>query len=292
MTMKSQSLPRFLIVTPSYNQARFINETLDSVFSQHGNFEINYVVMDGGSSDGTVQIVEKLKTKSQKNIHFTFESKKDQGQSDAINKGIRYFQKLQNFPARGWSALGGKNQRESREIYFAYINSDDYYLPGAFEKVAQAFDRDPEKMWLVGECQIVDHAGHPIQSLIRWYKRLWRGLLSVWPSTLYILNPIPQPAVFIRWEAVQKVGLFEANLKYVMDYQYWLKLKQWYGLPLSVKTTLAAFRIHGQSKGGQQYHQQFDEELAVAESFNQNYLILGLHRFHNWLIRSVYDLIK
>ncbi len=282
--------PLFLIVTPSYNQAQFIGTTLESVLSQQGDFEIDYVVMDGGSTDGTVSILKDCHPEllpaqaGDSGSTFTFQSESDQGQSDALNKGIRYFQKLQNPKSN--------SRNNHQEVYFSYINSDDYYLPGALAKVAQAFADQPNKMWLVGDCQIVDQDGKRMQKFIQWYKQIWRWIFSIWPASLFVLNPIPQPAVFIRWEAVQQVGLFETKLKYVMDYQYWLKLKQWYGLPILLTKTLAAFRIHGQSKGGSQYYQQFAEELQVAESFNQNYLILGLHRLHNWLIRSVYDLIK
>lgn len=270
----------FFIITPSYNQAQFIEKTLDSVVAQKGDFSVSLVVMDGGSTDETVEVLKKfeLAINHQPSHIFKWVSEKDKGQTDAINKGIEQIKKQ----------IGKKASQE--QLIFAYLNSDDYYLPGAFQKVVAAFAQHPTCHWLVGDAVIVNEQGNEIQKPIRWYKQLWR-LILFW-STLLILNPIPQPATFIRWSSVQETGPFNDQLRYVMDYEYWLRLHQHYGRPLQLNKPLAAFRIHGQSKGGSQFEKQFAEEFWVAKKFTHNSVLLMLHQLHSTLIVLIYKWLK
>ncbi|MEX0895735.1 MAG: glycosyltransferase family 2 protein [Patescibacteria group bacterium] len=259
----------FLIVTPSYNQAEYIQQTIESVVSQDEQFE--YWVLDGGSTDRSVQILESYATQ------LRWQSKKDNGQTDAINQGIKKLRRQ-------------VQTRQDTQYIFAYLNSDDYYLRHTFRRVAQAFRKHPEKSWLVGDCLIVDEKSRVIQQLVRWYKRFWRRCYSA--HILQILNPIPQPATFIRWEAVEEIGLFNEKLEYVMDYEYWHRLQQRFGDPMLIADTLAAFRIHSSSKGGTQFQKQFAEELEVAQTFSKNSVLIILHRIHNLLIAGIYRMIK
>lgn len=262
----------FCLVIPSYNQAQFIEETITSILTQSGDFKVSVIVRDGQSTDQTVSVVKRF------THQIEWVSEPDQGQTDAINQGLAFFQQK----------LGTKSASE--QIIFAYLNSDDYYLPGALQTVAKAFTLYPEAQWLVGDAQIVDVRGQEIQRWVRQYKKLWRWFLS-WPLLL-ILNPIPQPATFIRWSAVQAVGDFSTELRYVMDYDYWLRLYQRFGRPVVLDQALAAFRIHGQSKGGSQFEKQFQEQLHVAQHYTQQPLFLFLHQLHTWLIVWIYTHIK
>jgi len=263
-------MTNFFIVTPSYNQDRYLIQTIISVLRQKGKFNVNYWVMDGGSTDASQKILKIFRK------HLNFEAKKDKGQSNAINKGIKKFLKEERI--------------KNKEQIFTYLNSDDYYLPGVLQAVAQAFEAQPKKMWLVGDCQIVDSANQPIQLAIKLYKSFWRLLPHKF--VLPILNPVPQPAVFIRLEAVQRLGLFNEKLNYVMDYDYWLRLLKAYGEPIKLNQSLAAFRIHGQSKGGSQFIKQFEEELEVAKKHFNSPLLLRLHLWHNKVITFVYQFLK
>jgi glycosyltransferase involved in cell wall biosynthesis len=260
-------MKRFFVVTPSYNQGHFLAQTIESILQQNANAK--YWVIDGKSNDNSMTVLKKYTTQ------LSWVSEKDHGQTDAINKGMRKFSKEKT----------GKGQ-----TFFAYINSDDYYLPGAFQKVEKAFHAHPEKMWLVGDCQIVDEKGIRIHQPIGIYKKILRQVYQPW--MLYILNPFPQPAVFIRWEAVKKVGEFNQQLRYTMDYEYWLRLQAAFGAPLSLIDELAAFRVHGASKGGSQFLKQFDEQYQTAHHFTQNPILLFLHHVHNWMTKGVYSLIK
>lgn len=259
--MMPKNLPRLSIVTPSFNQAQFIRQTIDSVLSQNYP-NLDYRVQDGGSTDETKKILASYGKR------ITYESKKDNGQTDAINTGLR---------------------QTSGEI-FAYINSDDYYLQNTFEKVATLFARDPQIQWVVGDCSIVDGEGIEIQGFVREYKKILRRLFSI--GILKILNPLPQPATFIRRSALDEVGPFDEKLRYTMDYEMWLKLDRKFGAPTFIDEPLSAFRIHGLSKGGSQYKKQFAEELTVVAKYTHNPILLWLHWLHNQCILLAYGLIK
>lgn len=261
--------PRFFIVTPSFNQGHFIEQTIASILDQLG-VKVDLLVMDGGSTDSTLKVLKKY----DKHPNLLWVSEKDQGQSDALNKGIKAIAKLNPKPTD----------------IFAFLNSDDYYLPNSLLQVAQIFSQNPNAMWLVGDAVIVNERGQEIQPLIRAYKKFWRLFLSA--HLLSILNPIPQPATFIRYSALIKTGLFNQNLRYTMDYEYWHRLFQAVGKPITTSTPLAAFRIHDQSKGGSQFEKQFAEELQVASQYTINSALLFLHKLHNQLINGVYSFIK
>lgn len=263
-------LPLFCIVIPSFNQGHFISQTIESILTQEG-VEVKVFVMDGGSQDNTVETLKSFGNK------INWVSEADNGQADAINKGLK---KVFHY-AEGAS--------ESNQ-YFAYLNSDDYYYPDALAKVAHELERQDQAQWLVGECEIVDENGKPIQSMIQKYKSFWRRFLNA--NILQVLNPIPQPAVVMKLKAVEKVGYFNTRLNYTMDYEYWLRLARECGPPASSKKVLAAFRIHGSSKGSTNYKKQFAEELKVARQMNSNPVLLGLHWLHTQLILLTYSIIK
>lgn len=261
--------PRFFIVTPSFNQGHFIEQTITSILDQP-NVNVELIVMDGGSTDSTLKVLKKY----HKHFNFHWVSENDKGQSDALNKGIKAIAKLNPKPTD----------------IFAFLNSDDYYLPSSLSQVAKIFSQNSNSTWLVGDAVIVNEHGQEIQTLIRAYKKFWRLILSA--HLLSILNPIPQPATFIRYSALIKTGLFNQNLRYTMDYEYWHRLFQSVGKPITASFPLSAFRIHGQSKGGSQFEKQFAEELQVASQYTTNSALLFLHKLHNQLINGVYSFIK
>lgn len=262
----------FFIVTPSYNQRQFLRQTIESVLSQQGDFTVTYWVFDGNSNDGSQQLLKSFDKKLQ------WESKKDKGQANAINKGIKQL-KL-------WL---GQNNKNPNEVIFAYINSDDYYLPNVFQFVQKIFQQTDRK-WLVGDCRIVDENGKEIQRFVRIYKQLGRFWLS--RTILGVVNPIPQPGVFIRASEILKIGFFDQKLRYVMDYDYWFKVFEQSGRPLVISRVLAAFRIHSLSKGSSQFIQQFKEQHTVAQKYIQSSFLLFLQKFHNLMITFIYKVTK
>ena len=221
------------IVTPSYNHADFIEETIRSVLAQRGNFELDYCVIDGGSRDGTLEILQKF------NDQLCWSSASDNGQIDAINKGL---------------------QRAIGDV-IGWINSDDLLLAGALQRIASEFE-DPTCMWLHGDCRIVDRTGREIRRTVSAFKRYHAKRYSM--SRLLQRNFISQMTVFWRRELLEQVGYLSSDFPLTFDYEFWLRLAKFHS-PRYVREQLAAFRWYDESKSGANYRQQFDENLRVAQ---------------------------
>lgn len=252
--------PLISVITPSYNQGKFIRQTIESVLSQdYPNIE--YIIVDALSTDETLPIVGEYKDR------LTLIAERDSGQTDAINKGLR---------------------RATGDIV-CWLNSDDYFLPGALDLVGNFFANNPDKLWLTGDCQIVDQAGRPIQQPVRHYKRLLRSLTPA--LYLGMTNAICQPSTFWRRSVHTQLGFLTESLHYTMDYDWWLRLQQLQP-PAILPQPLTAFRIHADSKGGNQYGLQFDEDYQTFARYWAGTPIRWLHRLHNRAITSVYNLVK
>jgi glycosyltransferase involved in cell wall biosynthesis len=256
----SNQWPKISIITPSFNQGKFIKETIESVLNQnYPNLE--YWIIDGGSTDNTVKILKSYKNK------IKWVSEKDKGQTDALNKGLK---------------------KVSGEI-IAYLNSDDAYLPNTFYAVVDLFQKNPKAMWLTGDYFIIDEHGKKMQPFVAEYKRWWRKSPSF--SSLAIANFIVQPSTFWRKKVIKEIGLFNVQWRYCMDYDYWLRIIKKYPLLVS-NHHFSLFRIHNQSKGGSQFDKQFKEEHTVLTQQSQNSLLLMLHWFHAQAIVLAYRLLK
>ncbi len=252
--------PKISIITPSYNQGHFIKETIESILSQnYPNLE--YIVMDGGSSDATVNILKSYGNK------ISWISKKDKGQTDAINQGIK---------------------KSSGEIV-AYINSDDVMLPNTLHTVAEYFMNNKKAMLLSGDYFIIDADGNKIQSLVANYKKILRSFPN--KHILSIANFIIQPSTFWRRTLMDEIGPFREDLHYVMDFEYWMRAIQKYPINI-LPNHFSLFRIHGDSKGGALFEKQFAEEHTVVTEYINNPFIQLLHKIHATLIVLIYKIIK
>jgi glycosyltransferase involved in cell wall biosynthesis len=223
---------RITVVTPSFNQAAFIERTIESVLSQRGDFELEYLVVDGGSTDGTVDVLRRHEGR------LRFVSERDRGQSDAINKGFRM-------------ATG--------EV-LAWLNSDDLYLPGALGAAARALGPGGAA-WCFGKCRIVDEEGLEIRRPISAYKTRSSRRYSL--RRLLSRNFIPQPATFFRRELLERAGPVDGSFRYAMDYDLWLRFAR-LAEPLFVPADLAAFRWHGGSITGSGHRRSAREALEIA----------------------------
>ena len=259
---------KFSIITPSYNQGKFLGQTIESVISQEGDFAVEYIIADGGSTDNSIEIIKKYdKLAKNKKINYIWWSRKDKGQSDAINQGLK---------------------KASGDVV-AWLNSDDYYLNGVFQKVLKEFKKNPDKIWLAGYCHIINDKNQEIQKYITEYKNWWLNHYSY--NKLLITNFIRQPATFWRKDIIKTIGLLNENLNYSMDYDYWLRIGRKYE-PMVYQGFLSNFRIHTQSKGKVTYIKQFNEDLMVVSEYTKNKLFLRLHIMHNWLVKLIYLIIK
>ena len=258
--MQKPQLPKITVITPSYNQGHFITETIESVLNQnYPNLE--YIVMDGGSTDDTVKILKSYGKK------FQWVSKKDKGQTDAINKGIK-------------KATGD---------IICYLNSDDVFLPNTLNTVAEYFIAHQDAMWLTGDYFIIDAEGNKIQSFVAEYKKWLRRNPTM--TKLSIANYIIQPSTFWRKELVKEIGVFDEDLHYCMDFDYWMRTIQKYPLHV-LNSHFSLFRIHGNSKGGALYEKQFNEEHELVVKYVKSPLIRFVHKIHATLIVMAYKIMK
>lgn len=220
------------VVTPSFNQGRYLERTLRSVLDQRGDFVLEYLVIDGGSTDDSVAILQRYGDR------LRWVSEPDRGQSDAINKGFRM-------------ATGD---------ILAWLNSDDTYEPGALAAVAEAHRAEPFA-WCFGDCRIIDGEDREIRRPITKYKTGQSRRYSF--RRLLRRDFISQPSTFFTVEAYRQTGEISRDLVYSMDYDYWLRLgRQW--APRYIHRFLANFRWHAVSKNGAAYRRAAWETLQTA----------------------------
>ncbi|MEO8549571.1 MAG: glycosyltransferase family 2 protein [Kofleriaceae bacterium] len=221
------------LVTPSYNQAQFIERTIDSVLVQRGDFELDYTVIDGGSTDGTVEILKRYGDR------LTWVSERDRGQVDAINRGLR-------------GATGD---------IVGWLNSDDVLMPGALERVATAFRAHPEIEWLHGRCMIIDEHDREVRRWISAYKHYRSRHHSL--ASFLTENYVSQMTVFWRRDVHAEIGYLDPEIRYAFDYDLFLRLAQ-RSAPLYLEEPLACFRWYVTSKSGGGFVVQMTETVEIA----------------------------
>jgi glycosyltransferase involved in cell wall biosynthesis len=240
---------RISIITPSFNQSEFIEKTILSVLSQETGYENEYIILDGASTDGTLDILKKYSDK------IKWVSNPDNGQADAVNKGIA----MATGEIIGW------------------LNSDDVYMPGALKKVIGYFDSNPECQWVYGQCNIIDHDDMEIRKWVTKYKKYRTRKFH--EKSLLFENCISQPAVFFKKSAFSAVGQLSLDLPYAMDYDLWLRLAKLYQ-PGIIHDYLASFRVHGHSKSNRNSRKQFVEQYNIHKKYDQRRYYLFLHRVY------------
>ncbi len=210
-------LPKFSVITVSYNHGDFIRQTIESVLQQdYPNFE--HIVVDGGSTDGTIEILKEYP-------HLKWTSEPDRGQSHALNKGFA-------------QATGD---------IIAWINSDDWYAPGAFHAVAQAISRSPVVM---GATCVTNKEGHPTETVDN-VERTWFDAMKYW-----VFNSVPaQPGVFFKRSVLDDLGIepmecFDEGLYFTMDYDLWLRMLERHPFSVRLPQTLAYLRNYDTNKTG------------------------------------------
>jgi glycosyltransferase involved in cell wall biosynthesis len=198
------------IVTPSYNQAPFLEQTIQSVLEQDYP-RIEYIVVDGGSTDNSVEVIQKYADRLAYWI-----SEKDSGQAEAINKGFA---------------------RANGEIV-AWLNSDDYYLMHTISIVVQCFEQNPDVVMIYGDMFAVD--GNDQTMNVLRYKQL-----SL--EDLLCFQIIGQPSVFFRRSALEKVGRLDPTFHFMLDHHLWIRLAK-LGKILHIPQVWSAARYHPQAK--------------------------------------------
>lgn len=252
----TRAFPLISIVTPSLNQGIYIEENIKSVLNQdYPDFE--HIIIDGGSTDGTIDILEKYN-------HLIWISEKDRGQSEAINKGFR---------------------RANGEI-IGWLNSDDCYEPDAFSTIARELNRAEGKYIVFGDCNLIDKKGERI-GCCKGKLPHPNDFIKYWEKNY----TIPQPAVFFYKEIIDKVGYLDESLHYVMDYDFWLRISKYYQFHYFEKP-IAIMRVHDRAKSSLSYEVFEREWFKILrkywkKSFSIHYLtyLLKAQNFRSNLMR-------
>ena len=223
-------LPKITIVTPSYNQGEFLEETIRSVILQ-GYENLEYIVIDGGSTDNSLEIIHKY----QDHLNY-WVSEPDKGQADAINKGFNL-------------ATGD---------IFAFLNSDDVYLPETLAKVGRFFAENSQIYFLCGQTEFIDQESLSTQGFPELFQ------VEINDITMTQTCHIAQPSTFFRASAWQKIGNFDQSLHYCFDYDFWLRAYL-AGCKFSQsKEIFSQFRIHDASKTNTAYIEgKFDRDFIT-----------------------------
>jgi GT2 family glycosyltransferase len=221
------------IITPSYNQAAYLEQTILSVLNQDYP-RIEYIVVDGASTDGSVEIIKKYESKL-----AYWVSEKDRGQADAINKGFA---------------------RATGEI-IAWLNSDDYYLPGAVNAAVKVFEERSDVVLVYGNMLAVDEHGKTFNTLN--YKPLTL-------EDLLCFQIIGQPAVFMRRSALQKTNGLDLTFHFLLDHLLWIQIAQ-HGQILHVDQTWSAARYHAEAKNRAKAVEFGREAFRILETVAQDH---------------------
>lgn len=214
------------IITPSYNQGAFLAETLESVVSQSGNFFLDYIVVDGGSTDNSVDILKQLdeqintggRRAACRGITFRWTSEPDGGQADGVNRGFA----------------------QARGEIIGWLNSDDTYLPGALATIVSQFQDHPTDVMVYGNALFIDKTGN---------------ITGSYPSEPFSLKRLSekcivcQPAAFFRAGILEKVGFLDVTLQASMDYDLWIRMGRAFEQDIAfIDTCLATSRMYPENK--------------------------------------------
>jgi glycosyltransferase involved in cell wall biosynthesis len=255
--MSNSSLPRITVVTPSFNQEQFLERTILSVINQdYPNLE--YIIVDGGSTDGSVELIKKYEK------YLTYwVSERDDGQSQAINKGLK-------------RATGD---------WLAWQNSDDIFYPGAFHSLANAIRVNRQSSLIIGNMNLIDEQDHVINDL-KYVKPTYQSLLA---EGMVLTNQ----AAFWRRSLHDKIGYLDEELHYGFDFEWFLRVLQ-IGKAAHVNKTWGGLRMHSQTKTSR-YQILFDKEYAkIREGREATQFQIRLHqlrRLYLMLLRGDIDYV-
>jgi glycosyltransferase involved in cell wall biosynthesis len=235
--------------------------TIESVLNQ-GYPDLEYIVVDGGSTDGTIDILKRYSGR------LKWVSEKDSGQANAINKGLGMC---------------------TGDI-IGYLNSDDTYEAGALKKVSEFFAKNPSCAWLTGLCRIIDERGRDIRRPVGLYKNLLLRFFNTY-TTLLISNYISQPATFLRKGVFKGHGPFDEKEARVFDYEYWLRVGR-VSMPCVLWECLASFRVYPETKTSAGFRSAFKEELCVARRYSGSRIVNAAHYLNYASIIVAYSLFQ
>ena len=223
------------VITAVKNGEKFIKQTVESVLCQKGDFEIEYIVRDGCSTDRTLDVLEGYGNK------LIVISQKDGSPQEAINAGLEM-------------ATGDIG---------CWLNADDYFLPGTLQKVMNVFREKSKYQWLYGRCKIIDKNDNEIRKFITWYKNIVGYFY--FRNVLLCENFINQPATFWRMDLWRRLSSkLDTKYKAAWDYELWLKMAE-SSPAYPLRDYLACFRRFEGTISEDNFERQFKEELDISK---------------------------
>ncbi len=230
-SLETGALPKITVVTPAYNSVELLEDCITSVLDQ-GYQNLEYIVVDGGSTDGSLEILRRYEDSF---AYWT--SEPDGGQTDALNKGFR---------------------RATGEL-LCWLNSDDFYYPGALAAAAEAYLAAPDAPFYFGNGYRVDRAGRKISEFFPNGEVRFRR-----DAAIFGLNCVLQPSTFIRRAAFEEVGGLDDSLHYGFDSNLWIELSK-LGRPRAMRGYIAASREYGETKTASGSFVRAEELRSIAE---------------------------
>jgi glycosyltransferase involved in cell wall biosynthesis len=253
--VRAEEGPLVSVMVPNFNGARFLDESLRSIVTQdYPNLEV--ILVDGGSTDDSLAIAAAWPT-------VQVIRQPDKGQAHAINRGL--------LRARG--------------DILAYLNSDDVYRPGAIRAVVAHFQARPDARLICGAADYIGEDSQVIGKLIQPRFSGLDGVIRYWGWDRW--HTIPQMSCFWRREVVERVGLFDASLHYVMDLDYWIRSARLFDI-VTVPETLAAFRLVAGTKTVSATDRMYAEEYATFRRY-RHLLPLGRRITASWAAKAHYS---
>lgn len=264
--MKDQ--PDVSLVMPCYQQAAFLEEAVRSVLDQEG-VEAELLVMDPGSTDGSRELLVRLRSSYGERLRLQFAP--DGGQADAVNRGMG----------------------QARGHILGWLNSDDRLRPGALRQVLPAL-RGAAPRWLYGRAGIIDGSGAYISRYIVWYKNLRGRRFSI--HRLLTEDFIPQMATFWNRPLWDAVGGLDPTRHLAMDYDLFLRFAT-VAQPVVVRRYLADFRVHAGAKSSLRIDEHMAEALATVREHAaglgwRGRLAVSLHKIYAARTKAIYRLTK
>jgi glycosyltransferase involved in cell wall biosynthesis len=242
--------PKISIVTPSYNQGHFLEETILSVINQnYPNLE--YIIIDGGSTDNSVDIIKKY----QQYLRY-WVSENDKGQANAINKGLQYC---------------------TGDI-FNWVNSDDYLEPGSLKKIAEAF-ADEQVHMVAGN---VRNFSSNEEEIIPNQKLSAQGLMCWQPGVKFV-----QPGVWMRRALIEQCGGIDENFHYSFDWDLYIRYLYHFPRVKEITDLLVHFRLHDDSKTQSSYEKFQIEQNRIIEKLSKTEGLDGLYEACNYKIQQL-----
>ena len=249
------------IITPSYNQGKFIRKTFERILNQNVDFALEYILIDAISTDETAKVVKEFAPEFKaKRLDFKFICEKDQGQSNAINKG--------------WKMATGD--------IITYLNSDDFYKPKVLQGVMDYFKNNPQIKWAYGGWNFVNKEG-------ALYKKV-QPMIFKKQKLLDYCN-IAQPSCFFRKELLQEFGMLDEKLHLTMDYDLWLRFATKYPAGI-MNFVISNMRYYPDAKSGARTMEHLNESFWLCKKHSKKFSWQRVRQIYYYLRGVAVILIK